>query len=98
MFALYVVLDFAQSTAAYFIVDSDTKRNIEGTFHYNFILPFYRLLIFYFRMSGYLIVLKEPPQWKVGGPINGLKNGVKKLNGNGILNLTLIFRNNRKMS
>jgi len=90
MFGMYVVLDFAQTMAAYFIVDSDTKRNIEGTFHYNFILPFYRLLIFYFRMSGYLIVLKDPPSWHVGGPMNGFKNGIKKLN-DAALSHSLVF-------
>jgi len=47
-------------------------------------------------MVGYLIVLKEPPSWRVGGPINGFKNGIKKINGNGIVHLSFVFGENRK--
>jgi len=33
-------------------------------------------MIFCFRVSAFLHVLKEPPGWKVAGPVNGFKNGV----------------------
>lgn len=84
MYLFYVGLAFLQTMSAYFIVDDDTKKQVEKTLSFCFVLPIYRLVTFYFRMSGYLLTLKEPAQWKVEGPINALKkraNGLK--NGQG---------------
>ncbi|MFQ5892115.1 MAG: glycosyltransferase [Candidatus Methanofastidiosia archaeon] len=81
MYSMYVLLDYLQTIGAYFIVDRETKMGIEKSFPYCFILPFYRLMIFYFRMSGYHYSLKEPPKWRIEGPVNGIRNGIKGLNG-----------------
>ena len=92
MYLFYIGLGFAQTAAAYSIVDDDTKKRTESALAWNFILPVYRLAVFYFRMSGYLRTLKEPSEWEVTGPlvaaangVNGVKNG---LNGaaNGLKN------------
>lgn len=62
----YVFLSFMQTTAAYTLVDNATKRKIEKALPWCFALPLYRLVVFYFRMSGYLRTLKEPAQWTAG--------------------------------
>lgn len=78
MYLFYVGLAFLQTMSAYFIVDEDTKKQIERTLSFCFVLPIYRLVTFYFRMSGYLLTLKEPASWKVEGPLNTLR---RKANG-----------------
>lgn len=83
MYLFYVGLCFLQTLAAYTIVDQDTRHQTEQALGYCVILPIYRLVIFYFRMSGYLKSLKEPQEWEVTGPlvaaangVNGVKNGL----------------------
>ncbi|MHC1605058.1 MAG: glycosyltransferase [Candidatus Methanofastidiosia archaeon] len=76
MYVFYVVFDIAQTLAAYTIVDDDTKESIKDSFQYVLMLPIYRLAVFYFRMSGYLIVLKEPQEWKITGPFEGVRTQV----------------------
>ncbi len=65
-YGFYVLLSFAQTIAAYTLVDSDTRRKTELALGWCFVLPIYRLMVFYFRMSGYLRTLKEPAQWNAG--------------------------------
>jgi poly-beta-1,6-N-acetyl-D-glucosamine synthase len=65
-YAFYVLLSFMQTTASYTLVDEETKRKTERAFGWNFVLPLYRLVVFYFRMSGYLRTLREPAQWNAG--------------------------------
>jgi cellulose synthase/poly-beta-1,6-N-acetylglucosamine synthase-like glycosyltransferase len=65
-YGFYVFLSLTQTAAAYTLVDSDTKRKTERALAWCFILPIYRLVVFYFRMSGYLRTLKEPAQWTAG--------------------------------
>lgn len=85
MYLFYVLLDFLNTIAVYYLVDKDTRKLINRDLPYCLLLPIYRFAVFHFRMSGYLIVLKEPPSWTVPGPVNGIKNGVndlsKSLNG-----------------
>ncbi len=64
-YAFYVVLSFMQTFAAYVIVDGETKRKTERALGWCFALPFYRLVVFYFRMSGYLRTLTEPAGWDI---------------------------------
>lgn len=73
LFVFHVVFDIIQTLAAYTISDKETKKGIENAFQYVLILPFFRLLVFYFRMSGYLVVFKEPQKWKVSTPFSGLR-------------------------
>jgi cellulose synthase/poly-beta-1,6-N-acetylglucosamine synthase-like glycosyltransferase len=82
MYLFYVALCFFQTLCAYIIVDKETRGQIKETIHLCFVLPLYRIIVFYFRMSGYLLTLKEPPNWSVKGPVSNIKtgiNGIKKL-------------------
>ncbi len=85
MYLFYVGITILQTTTAYFYVDKETREHVQDLFSYCFIMPFYRLATFYFRMSGFLTVLKEPPRWQVAGPVSGIKNSVNGFK-NGIKN------------
>jgi cellulose synthase/poly-beta-1,6-N-acetylglucosamine synthase-like glycosyltransferase len=79
MYLFYVALEFINTIFTYLIVDEDTKERIKESLPYALTLPLYRLVLFYFRMSGYLVALTEPPSWDVPGPVNGFKNGLNNL-------------------
>ncbi len=76
MYLFYMTIDFLTTAFAYYLVDNDTKKVIGSSFFYCFWLPLYRFILFYFRVSGYLVVFKDPPTWSVSGPINGFRNGL----------------------
>jgi putative glycosyltransferase (exosortase G-associated) len=76
LYVFYVLFDVAQTLATYTISDKDTKGAINDAFHYVLLLPVYRLIIFYFRMSGYLVVFKEPQLWKANWPFEGVRDHV----------------------
>lgn len=67
-FAFYILLGFMQTFAAYLIVDGETKRQTERALGWCFALPIYRMMVFYFRMSGFLRTLNEPAGWSVESP------------------------------
>lgn len=74
LYVFYVVFDILQTFAAYSISDEDTKDAIGDCFQYVLTLPFYRFIVFYFRVSGYLSVFKDPQSWKVQWPLDDVKN------------------------
>lgn len=77
MYLFYVFIDSVVILFAYHHSNPATQEKIEESFHYVLLLPIYRLIIFCFRLSAFLHVLNEPADWKVEGPVNGFKNGVK---------------------
>ncbi|MBI4744156.1 MAG: glycosyltransferase [Actinobacteria bacterium] len=79
IYFFYVALCFLQTLSAYFIVDKETKNQIKETLHLCFVMPLYRIITFYFRMSGYILTLKEPPVWKVIGPLANMKTEADKI-------------------
>ena len=79
MYLFYILLDLLQTTVAYRLVDTETKRKIESSLPYCFFTPFYRIIVFYFKMSAYINILKKTPTWNPESPKERLKNGVKNI-------------------
>lgn len=81
MILFHVVVDFFNVLACYLLVDGETRDKIKKTLHYNFVISFFRFIVFYFRFSGFLIALREAPHWTTsGGPVEGAKKFGAKLN------------------
>lgn len=81
MTLFHMGIDFFNVLICYPIVDKETKRKIRETLHYGFIISAFRFIVFYFRMSGFLIALRETPTWTItGGPIESIKKTSRKLN------------------
>jgi len=85
LYVFYVVFDVVQTFAAYHISDRNTRDTIGDCMHYVLLLPLYRIIIFYYRISGYMTVFKEPQSWKVHWPLDDVKehtDGIKhRMNG-----------------
>lgn len=88
-YAFYVFIALVQAVMAYFIVDEETKSKIERSLSYVFVLPVYRFISFYFRLSGYLIALQDKPMWHTPGPISNIKNRSNGIANNAIRLFTL---------
>jgi cellulose synthase/poly-beta-1,6-N-acetylglucosamine synthase-like glycosyltransferase len=83
MVIFYMLIDFFNILICYPIVDRETKNKIKQVLPFALIISFFRFSVFYFRMSGFLIALKEEPKWTVsGGPIEGIKKISAKIRPN----------------
>lgn len=96
-YAFYTFISLTQAILAYSIVDNETKSRIERSLAYALILPLYRFITFYFRLSGYLIALQEKQTWDIPGPISVMKNRTNGLRNN-VIGLLTLSLNNLKLS
>ena len=64
-YVLYVLVDLLQLAATYFKLERRRDRlDILSCIPYVLVMPLYRALVFYFRMSAYLQTLKTEPKWR----------------------------------
>ncbi len=71
MFGFYIGLDFFIVGCCYPIVDAETRQKIKLSFYWIPILWFYRLMLFFFRMAGFLTVLRDKPEWMITNNLIG---------------------------
>lgn len=75
-----IAVDFFNIMICYPIVDQETKKKIRATLHYGFLISIFRFIVFYFRISGFLIALRESPSWTItGGPVQRTKRITQKM-------------------
>lgn len=79
MFLFYVLIEYLHIGASYILVDEDSRKQVRKAATWGFLMPFYRLITFYYRMSGMLVVLTEPPRWRRMGPAERWQNGAASL-------------------
>ncbi|MFC1656445.1 glycosyltransferase [Patescibacteria group bacterium] len=75
MLGFYALLDFFNTGFCYLLSDQNTRGQIRNAFHWIILLPVYRLILFFIRVSSYLVVLREEQEWTVQ---NNLVGKVKK--------------------
>jgi biofilm PGA synthesis N-glycosyltransferase PgaC len=63
MYAMYVLADGLQLAAAWTICAPSERRLLRESALYLPFLPVYRMVVYFFRMSGNLKTLTEPPRW-----------------------------------
>jgi biofilm PGA synthesis N-glycosyltransferase PgaC len=63
IYGMYLLADAAQLAAAWSICTPSERRMLRGSALYLPLLPVYRTVVYFFRMSGNLKTLTEPPQW-----------------------------------
>lgn len=77
LYFFYLGLDLVITLFVYQHSPEGTRNNIERYFPFILLLPVYRLMTFFFRLSAFLQVMKDPSDWTVEGPVNGFKNGLE---------------------
>jgi hypothetical protein len=63
IYGLYLLADAAQIAAAWSICAPSERRILRKSLVFLPILPLYRMVVYFFRMSGNLKTLTEPPRW-----------------------------------
>lgn len=82
MIGFYILLDLFIISCCYLIVDNDTRSQIRRSFHYFLLMWFYRFVVYFFRLSAYLIICRERPEWTVEtSPIKSIKKIAKEFSG-----------------
>lgn len=72
MFICYLLLDIFYFFVAYRGADKTFRKELSKIRWIIFVLPFYRYLIYWFRLAGNIQVLTETKSWKVQNPIQQL--------------------------
>lgn len=82
MYVFYILVDLIVTVFTYNYSSGKTRQKIEEAIPFIVLMPIYRIMIFCFRVSAFLQSLNEPADWKVEGPINGIKNGANNMKEN----------------
>ncbi|MDI9615636.1 glycosyltransferase [Methanothermobacter sp.] len=82
MYVFYLLMDLIVTIFAYNYSSNETRLKIEEAIPFIILMPVYRIIIFCFRVSAFLQALNEPANWRVQGPINGIKNGASDMKDN----------------
>ena len=67
MYVFYLAIEAINTVACYGVAETDTRERIEHCGLALFALPLYRMVVFFFRISGFLVTLTEEQQWTVTG-------------------------------
>lgn len=65
MLGFYVGLDLIINSFCYILSDKITRGQIRKAFYWIPLLAVYRLILFFIRVSAYLVVLRDEPEWTV---------------------------------
>ncbi|GAP07145.1 MAG TPA: putative glycosyltransferase, exosortase G system-associated [Anaerolinea thermolimosa] len=92
MYLFYLSVEAAWAVAAYAFADTSTRAYVRRIWPTIFLMPLYRMMIFFFRFSGFLITLTEPGTWRITSPIWQIQAGLMDLN----LRLRIFLRSLRR--
>lgn len=75
LYSFYVVLDLLWIAVAWVLAEPNARSRLRGIWWLLPLLPLYRMLIFWFRLSGFLHAVAEPGVWRVQDPITQTREG-----------------------
>jgi cellulose synthase/poly-beta-1,6-N-acetylglucosamine synthase-like glycosyltransferase len=79
IYLFYLGIDFLWLMVAWLDADEYARGRLTGNLWMILAMPFYRMTVFWFRMSGFLHALAEPGSWRVKDPLGQGKDGVKDI-------------------
>lgn len=79
LYAFYLVIDLAWILVAWLGANKLARQRLRGLAAIFLLLPLYRMLIFWFRFSGFLHAIAEPGSWRVQDPISQIRAGLHDL-------------------
>jgi biofilm PGA synthesis N-glycosyltransferase PgaC len=79
MYLFYLCIEVAWVGGAALFAEKRTRQRILRIWPTIFLMPFYRILVFFFRFSGFLNVMIEPGVWRIPSPIWQIQAGLMDL-------------------
>lgn len=79
MYLYYVLIDILWIFVSILSVNQVAKSRLKRTWRYVPLLPLYRMLIFWFRFSGFLYAIAEPGVWRVEEPWVQIRTGLREI-------------------
>ena len=70
MYLFYLGIEAINTLSCFGVAEPDTRERIEHCGLTLFLLPFFRMVVFFFRVSGFLVTLTEEQQWTVPGDVS----------------------------
>ena len=80
LYGFYLLIDLAWVGVAWLGVNRPARSRLINFLWFLPIMPFYRMVIFWFRISGFLHAVAEPGAWRVKDPLVQLRHGLDELN------------------
>jgi poly-beta-1,6-N-acetyl-D-glucosamine synthase len=79
VYLFYLLIEFLWFVAAGVFAQPATRRRILNHWYEIPLMPFYRILVFFFRFSGFLYALSEPGTWGVPDPGEQVRYGIRDI-------------------
>jgi putative glycosyltransferase (exosortase G-associated) len=79
LYGFYLLIDLVWILVAMLGTGDSERFRLRKTFYLLPILPLYRMMIFWFRFSGFLLAIAEPGKWRVADPISQIRRAVDDL-------------------
>jgi putative glycosyltransferase (exosortase G-associated) len=73
----YIILDAVSLLFYYRAIPEVYREGLKKIWWILFFLPFFRFLVYWFRLAGIILVLTEPQSWRVENPVIQLKEMVR---------------------
>jgi biofilm PGA synthesis N-glycosyltransferase PgaC len=79
LYGFYLLIDLAWVSVAWLGVNRLVRQRLVDFLWLVPVMPFYRMVVFWFRISGFLHAIAEPGAWRVQDPLVQLKQGLADL-------------------
>jgi hypothetical protein len=73
-----MIVDGIYALVAYILAEEEALVRFRRNWWVFMVLPAFRWVVFWFRFSGFLTVLKDPPQWRVEDPVQQTIDGLQR--------------------
>ncbi len=79
LYGFYLLIDIAWVLVAWLGVNTLARKRLVDFLWLLPVMPLYRMVVFWFRISGFLHAVAEPGTWRVEDPVIQLKRGLAEL-------------------
>ncbi len=83
LYAFYLLIDLAWVGVAWLGTNEHARRRLRQIWWLLPVLPLYRMLIFWFRFSGFLQAVAEPGVWRSANPVEQLRQAYAQVHAKG---------------
>lgn len=79
IYLFYFGIDALWLFVARLDADQYARQRLSNNLEVLLFMPLYRMIVFWFRMSGFLHAVAEPGSWRVQSPVTQARNGLQSL-------------------